>query len=277
MEKMLVAVFDNETKAFEGLSALKDLDKNGDITLYANAVVSMDANGKINVQQTTDASGLGTATGLFMGSLLGLLGGPIGLAVGATTGTIAGLAVDVNHDYVNAEFVDEVSGKLTKGKTALIAEIDETWTVPVDTRLEELDGVVVRRLRYEVEDDQLRRESEALVSEYNEWKEDIKEDMYADKANMNKALNRVKEKAQITRQQIEQKLNAIDDELNSKLDKMESQMKHAGEKRKARLQKRINALKEQYRVRTEKLKQASRLINEAFETKKDNALAETVA
>ena len=38
MEKMLVAVFDNETKAFESLSALKDLDKNGDITLYANAV-----------------------------------------------------------------------------------------------------------------------------------------------------------------------------------------------------------------------------------------------
>jgi len=271
MEKMVVAVFNNETTAFEGLSALKDLDKNGDITLYANAIVSVDANGKVNVRQTTDNSGLGTATGLFVGSLVGLLGGPIGLAIGAGTGTIAGLAIDVDHDYVNAEFVDEVSGKLTKGKTALIAEIDETWTVPVDTRLGELDGIVFRRLRYEVEDDQLRRESEVLAAEYNEWKEEMKEDMSADKAKMNKALNNVKEKAQITKQQIEQKLDQVDDELNAKLDKMEQQMTHAGEKRKARLQKRINALKEDYRVRTEKLKQASRLINEAFGAKKENA------
>ena len=81
MEKMLVAVFDNETKAFEGLSALKDLDNNGDITLYANAVVSKDANGKLNVQHVTDSGAIGTATGLFVGSLIGLLGGPVGLAM----------------------------------------------------------------------------------------------------------------------------------------------------------------------------------------------------
>src|SRR5580765_5345553 len=119
MEKMLVVVFENETKAFEGLSALKDLDKNGDITLYANAVVSVNANGKLNVRQTTDNSGVATATGLFVGGLLGIIGGPIGLAIGAGTGAMAGLAVDIGHDYVNADFVDDVSSKLTKGKTAL--------------------------------------------------------------------------------------------------------------------------------------------------------------
>ena len=48
-------------------------------------------------------------------------------------------------------------------------------------------------------------------------------------------------------------------------------MKNAGEKRKARLQKRISALKEEYRIRREKLQQASRLINEAFGAKKENA------
>ncbi len=271
MEKMLVAVFDNETQALEGLSALKDLHKNGDITLYANAVVSVDASGKLNVQQTTDSGGLGTATGLLVGSLVGIIGGPIGLAIGAGTGTMAGLAVDIGHDYVNADFVDEVSGKLKKGKTALIAEIDETWTVPVDTRLAELDGIVFRRLRNEVDDDQLRRESAAIVAEYNEWEEELKEGIDADKAKMNKALANVKEKAQITKQQIEKKSNEVNNELNAKLDKMEQQMKNAGEKRKARLQKRISALKEEYRIRREKLQQASRLINEAFGAKKEEA------
>ena len=268
---MLVAVFDNETKAFDGVSALKDLHKNGDITLYANAVVSVDANGKLNIQQTADQGPVGTATGLFMGGLIGLIGGPIGLAVGAGAGTLAGLAFDVDNDSVNTDFVDEVSSKLTKGKSAVIANIDETWTVPVDTRLAELNGIVFRRFLYEVEDDQLKRESEAIVAEYNEWKEEMKSGIDADKAKVNKAITNVKEKAQITKQQVEQKLNEVDDEFNAKLDKMEQQMKHAGEKRKARLQKRINSVKEEYGVRTEKLKQASRLINEAFAARKENA------
>jgi uncharacterized membrane protein len=271
MEKMLVAVFDNETQAFEGLSALKELHKNGDITLYANAVVSADANGKLIVQQTTDGSALATATGLFVGSLVGLLGGPIGLAIGAGTGTMTGLAVDIGHDYVNADFVDEVSSKLNKGKTALIAEIDEIWTVPVDTKLGELNGVVFRRLRNEVEDDQLRRESAAIVADYNEWKEEMKAGADADKERMNKALNNAKEKAQITKQQIEKKLNEVNNELSLRVEKMEQQTKNAGEKRKAHLQKRINALKEEYRIRREKLQQASKLINEAFEAKKESA------
>ena len=278
MEKMLVAVFDSETKAFEGVSALKDLHNNGDITLYANAVVTVDANGKLNVQQTADEGPVGTATGLFIGSLFGLLGGPVGLAIGAGAGAIAGLTFDASNDSINTQFVDEVSGKLTKGKSAIIADIDETWTVPADTRLEELDGIVFRRFRYEVEDDQLRRESEAIVAEYNEWQEEMKEGFDADKAKIRKSLANAKEKAQMTDQQIQHKLNEIDDELNGKLDKMELQMKHAANKRKARLQKRINAVKEDYRIRTEKLKQASRLINEAFAAKKENAeLAEPVA
>lgn len=278
MEKMLIAVFDNETKAFEGVSALKDLHNNGDITLYANAVVTVDLNGKLNVQQTADPGPVGTATGLFIGSLLGLVGGPVGLAVGAGAGAIAGLAFDAGNDSINTQFVDEVSGKLTKGKSAVIADVDETWTVPADTRLEALGGIVFRRFRYEVEDDQLRRESEAIVTEYNEWKEEMKEGFDADEAAIRKGLANAKEKAQITGQQLEHKLNEVDDELDARVNKMEAQMKHAGAKRKARLQKRMNAVKEDYRMRTEKLKQASRLINEAFAAKKENAaLAETVA
>ncbi len=35
MNKMLLAVFDNEAAAFEGLKALKDLHESGDITLYS--------------------------------------------------------------------------------------------------------------------------------------------------------------------------------------------------------------------------------------------------
>ena len=163
---MLVAVFDDENKAFEGSGALKDLHKKSDITLYATAVVTKNEKGELRLNTAADQGPVGTATGLFTGSLIGLLGGPIGLAVGAATGAVAGLIFDVSADDINTTFVDEVSNALTKGKTAVIAEIDETWTVPVDTKLEALNGMVFRRLTYEVAEDQWARESEAIEAEF---------------------------------------------------------------------------------------------------------------
>jgi len=83
MDKVLVAVFDNEAAAFDGLSALRDLHRDGDITLYASAVVAKDTAGKISVKQAADQGPVGTAVGLLTGSLVGILGGPVGFAVGA--------------------------------------------------------------------------------------------------------------------------------------------------------------------------------------------------
>ena len=121
---MLVVVFDNEPKAAEGMNALRELDRNGDITLYANAVVSKDAIGNWRIAQAADEGSIGTATGLLTGSFIGLLGGPIGLAIGAGVGMVAGLAFDVRRDGINSIFVEETSNALAKGKTAIIAEID---------------------------------------------------------------------------------------------------------------------------------------------------------
>ena len=54
MNKMLVGVFEREAAAFEGLSALKDLHRDGDITLYSSAVIAKDKNGKIEVKQAAE-------------------------------------------------------------------------------------------------------------------------------------------------------------------------------------------------------------------------------
>ena len=36
---------------------------------------------------------------------------------------------------VSMDFVDEVSASLTPGKAAVVADIDEMWVTPIDTRL----------------------------------------------------------------------------------------------------------------------------------------------
>jgi uncharacterized membrane protein len=265
---MLIAVFETETKAYEGLSALKDLHKNGDITLYAAAVIHKNQNGQIQVKESADQGPIGTGVGLLTGSLIGLLGGPVGLAIGAFTGTMAGLIYDVNVDDVNTTFANDVSEALSKGKTAVVCEMEETWTVPVDTKLEALDGLVFRRFRYEVEDEQINREAEAISNEYKQLIEEFNEASEADKAKINASIGKLKNKAKAASDHLKRKMDDSKSRFDAKVNAIKDQMKNANDRRKTKLQKRIDSLTEEYNARTAKLKQASKLVIEAFEIRK---------
>ena len=268
MNKMLIAVFDTETKAYEGLSALKDLHANGDITLYATSVINKDPNGQIRIKQNADQGPVGTGVGLLTGSLIGLFAGPVGLAFGAATGAIAGLVYDVNDSDINETFINDVSGALTNGKTAVVCEIDETWTVPIDTKMTALDGIVFRRLRYEVEEDQLTREAEAISNEFKQLKEEFKEVSEADKAKINASVEKLKNKAKAASDHLKKKIGESKNQFNAKVNTIKEQSKNANERRKAKLQKRIDALTEEYKERTAKLSQAAKLVGEAFDIRK---------
>ena len=86
MDKMLVVVFKDESRAYEGTNALRELHAEGSITLYAAAVIAKDAQGKVTVKQAADQGPAGTALGFATGGLIGMLGGPAGVALGAATG-----------------------------------------------------------------------------------------------------------------------------------------------------------------------------------------------
>jgi len=150
MDRMLVVVFDNDKNAYEGKKALLQLDREGSITVYAHAVLAKHVDGSATLQQVDDFGPLGTLVGTSLGSVIGLLGGPAGLAVGAATGAIAGGAFDLNNARIGGDFIDDVTRTLSPNKVAVVAEIEEDWTTPVDTRMEALGGFVVRRALSEV-------------------------------------------------------------------------------------------------------------------------------
>ena len=150
MNRMLVVVFSEATKAFAGRDALKSLDHEDSITLYAYAIVTKNANGTSIVNEEHDPTGLGTLLGTSLGSLIGLLGGPTGVAIGAAAGSLAGVTADLDNARIGGDFVDDVLKQLTPGTVTLLAEIDEDWTPWVDLRMEELGGVVYRRTLSEV-------------------------------------------------------------------------------------------------------------------------------
>lgn len=173
MERMLVVVFDNERKAYEGKSALRELEGEGSITVYAGAVVTKHADGTSSVKQYDDFGPVGTLVGTSVGSLIGLLGGPVGVAIGAASGMTLGVLFDVDNARVGEDFVQDVLKSLTANKVAVIAEIDEEWTTPVDTRMEALGGTVFRRALWEVEQKMRDDDVAAMKADLAQIKQEI--------------------------------------------------------------------------------------------------------
>src|SRR4026209_922245 len=108
MDKVVAVVFNEEKQAYEGLRAFRDLHADGSITLYSDAVVAKDANGKLSVREGGEVPE-GTFFGLLTGSLIGIFGGPLGMAVGASTGTMIGATFDLARAGSSDDFLAGVA------------------------------------------------------------------------------------------------------------------------------------------------------------------------
>ncbi len=117
MERMLVIVFNDEAKAYEGSHALKQLDAEGSIAIHAAAVIKKNADGTVTVTEEEEDFPIRAVAGTAIGALIGLLEGPVGLALGAATGTLAGSIGDLHLAGVDAEFVDELPAGHGRGGT----------------------------------------------------------------------------------------------------------------------------------------------------------------
>ncbi|HEX9162458.1 MAG TPA: DUF1269 domain-containing protein, partial [Thermoanaerobaculia bacterium] len=145
MDRMLVVVFDSEAQAYEGKKALLHCEAEGSVSIYGYATLVKHADKTATVVEGNVAGPIGALLGTSLGSLIGLLGGPAGFAVGAASGFTLGGLVDLRNSRVGYDFIDDVARSLTANKVALVAEIDEEWTTPVDTRMEAIGGTVFRR------------------------------------------------------------------------------------------------------------------------------------
>jgi uncharacterized membrane protein len=170
MEKMLVVVFDSESKAYQGSRALAQLDAEGSIAIHAESVIKKNGDGTVTVKQVDDDFPVRTVGATAIGSLVGLLGGPVGMGVGAAAGALAGSIGDLHVAGVNAEFLDQVTAALAPDKCAVLADISEEWVTPIDTRMEPLGGTVFRTPRKSFEDEQRARDVAVLRAEIDELK-----------------------------------------------------------------------------------------------------------
>jgi uncharacterized membrane protein len=228
MERMLVVVFDNEASAYAGKSALQQLEQEGTIDIYAGAVVSKDAIGSTSVKQYDDFGPAGTLIGTSLGSLIGLLGGPAGLAIGAASGFALGGIFDLDNVRVGDDFLDEVSKSLTPRKVAVVAEIDEEWTTPVDTRMESIGGTVYRRAMWEVREMVEENEVAALKAELAQIKAEQAHVNAERKVKLQKTVNKLQAKIDAQQKRAKERRAAFEARQQSKFAVLTDNVQAAG-------------------------------------------------
>ncbi len=256
MNELLVAVFDTEDAAVKGMRTLTDLHQEGGISLYASALIVRAKDGKISVKQPSDPTPLGAALGLLTGGIVGILGGPAGSAVGASLGGYVGLLVDWAHSGIDLKFLDDVGKTLSPGKAAVLAEIEESWTSLLEPRLREQDGIVFRRFRTDVVEDQLLQESKALRQQLEVLEDDIASANAVNKEALQKSIRSVKQRLETIRDRAKAAIDRRKAETGMKVNVLRRQAEAAAEDAKTRIQKRIADMEADFEMRSKNLAQA---------------------
>lgn len=251
---MIVTIFETETKAYQGMQALQQLDNEGTITVHAGAVIKKNLDGTVELLKAEDQFPIGTLGGTAIGGLLGLLGGPIGVVVGATSGTIIGSFGDLYESGVSAEFVDDVSILLVPGKYAVIADVSEEWTTPLDTKMISLGGQVIRTARSDVEVEQMNSDVASLDAEISELETEMKDAKAERKAELNAKIDKLKAKRQKKIDQAKQRLEQNKKEHSAKVQNLKDKAAKARDDKKAAIEARINQINDKYEQKVAKWK-----------------------
>ncbi len=222
MDRMLVVVFDNENKAYVGKRALLQLDDEGSISLYAYAVLAKHADGTASVKQGDDSGPIGSLVGTSLGSLIGLLGGPAGLAIGAAAGLAAGGAADLNNARIGEDFIDDVTKLLLPNRVAVVAEIEEDWTTPVDTRMEAIGGTVFRRALSDVRDTVDDEEVAGMKADLAQMKAEHAKAHADRKAKLQEKINQLDSKIQTQLQKAKDRRAAAKRQAQAKVQVLEA-------------------------------------------------------
>lgn len=254
MEKMLVVVFNDESKTYEGSRALNQLDGEGSIAIHAESVIRKNADGTATVKQAEGDFPIRTIGGTALGGLVGLLGGPVAFGMGMAAGAMAGSIGDLYAAEVDADFLDDVSAALVPGKCAVVADVSEEWVTPVDTRMEALGGVVFRTARRNVQDDQRTRDVAALREEIEQLKAEHVRARADQKAKLQAKIDNLNAKLQHRLEQAKQRSEQVRSETETKVQALQKKAAKAQGDAKAAMDARVARIREEYEQAASKLR-----------------------
>jgi uncharacterized membrane protein len=138
---LYVAAYADPDAAQADWDDIKELAKDGVITVDGLVLVSRDLDGKIEVKDDAHSVGVGTVLGAAGGLLIGLIFPPAFLASGVVgAGIGAGVGGLVSH-HEKKEIKAEVADDLPPGSSGIVALFEETWASDIEKALPKADKV----------------------------------------------------------------------------------------------------------------------------------------
>ena len=191
---------DHDPNAYQALTDLRQLAAQGQIRIAGAAVVTRDADGRVDVKsEVGDDPYVGTASGGIIGLLVGIIGGPVGVLLGGTYGALVGSLFDIDDLVTTDSVLGEISKQVQPTRTALLAHVTEQSPEVIDTAMARLGGQVMRRPVFEVEQEiaaaqetQRKADREARSELRKTRLEKSKEDAHAKVEDLNSKLHRTK-------------------------------------------------------------------------------------
>jgi uncharacterized membrane protein len=269
MSKFIVSVFPDEVKAYDGLHALQHLHADGTVTVYGTAVLQRQADGTLSVKESAGLGPVGLGMGGVIGALIGIFGGPIGGAIGLGAGSMVGYLRDYFHAEVNDEFLSTVAGELMPGKFAVVAEVSEEWTAPINVSMEGAGGTVVRVWREDYVDGLFERRADLIRDDLT--RREAEQKMKHAEARAERMDAKLSDQTEDARQQLEktaqkarERLDQSRDEMEAKLDALNRQAADAKPETKLRIQQRVAELRKEFGAREKLLNHAYELTQQAL-------------
>jgi hypothetical protein len=198
-----------------------------------------------------------------VGGLVGLIGGPPVAALGAAGGAVAGGWRDALDLGVGLDFVDEVSRELMPGKSAILAEIEEDWVTPLDSRMEAAGGVVLRAWRDNLEDERIRREAERRRAELAQLQAERAQARQEWQARLEARIEEARTKCQAVCDRVQARIDRLAEETDAKIEALHDQVA-ARKEGKERIEERIAEIRADHDRRAAQLKQAWELTKDAL-------------
>jgi uncharacterized membrane protein len=271
MDKMLAIVVANEKNAYEALRTLKELDEYGSISIYAEALIQRNADNTIARKRLAAECPVDVAGSTAIDAVIRFLEGAVGPGIGSTAGGLAGSFRDLYVAGVSAAFIDDLVATLTPGRFAVIADISEEWTIPVDVRMETIGGTVLRSSKKSVEAEQRAKEIARLRAEIEQAKAELARAHADRKAKLQAGIDRLSARLQAQFDEAEQRSAEIKIETEAKVRALEKKAEKARGDAKAALDAQIRRIRQDYEATDAKLRQmlAERLRSAAARLKKE--------
>ena len=131
---------------------------------------------------------------------------------------------------IGDDFIADVSKQLLPNRVAVVAEIEEDWTTPVDTRMEAIGGTVFRRALSEARKTSNEEEVAAMKADMAQMKAEHAKAHAEHKAKLQEKINQLDSKIQAQLQKAKEKRAAAEEEAQAKVQILKAKAEHAAAK-----------------------------------------------